>query len=578
LFGTIYELKEHLTGNRISKIHQPNKNELIFSVRGNRRELKMLLSADSVNCRMHLTDTTEKNPSSPPMFCMLLRKHLLGGKIEFISQKGLERIVEIIIHNTDEFMQPVEYKLIVEIMGKHSNIILLDLNKNMVIDSIKRISFEVNRFREILPGKTYVDPPIEKKINLMLVDDNYIMSTMKEAISQKTLSRWIIDNFAGFSGASAQEVALRARVNHKTPISKLSDAEIQELTKVLADLKNDLVLCRFNPYIYLNPKTKEPMDFWVFPMVSHDKEQKISDSSPNNAVDFFFSRKREVIALNDAKNHLKSQVAKHIKKLKQNLDYLRERVAYTSDFSKYKLWGEILSANIYRIKPGQSHVKLPNFYSSYDEVLIPLNEKLSPAHNAQVYFKKYKKLQTTKTKVEARINKTLMEIDYLESTLVNIEDSRTLEDLSEIQQELESNNYNKTFRSKPKKHQVSEPLQFKSSDGILIRVGKNNRQNDNLTLKKSKPDHVWLHAKDIPGSHVVIKSDSSTISEATLTEAAILAAYFSKGRNSSNVPVDYTLVRHVKKPAGAKPGFVIYYHQKTVYVTPEEGIVEKLSF
>jgi predicted ribosome quality control (RQC) complex YloA/Tae2 family protein len=581
LFGAIYELKEYLTGNRINKIYQPDKNELIFCIRRNRQEYKLLLSADSLNCRMHLTDTSGENPFSPPMFCMLLRKHLLGGKIESISQKGLERIVEIIIHNTDEYMQLTEYKLIAEIMGKHSNIILLDPQKNTVIDSIKRISFEINRYREILPGKTYINPPLEQKLDLISVDDNHIMSTIKAASVSKiqiNLSRWILDNFAGFSGASAQEVALRAKLNHKIPISKLSDIEIQELTKVLIDLRHDLMLSRFSPHIYLNPQTKEPMDFWMFPMVSYSKEQELSNFTINNAIDFFFARKREVFALNAAKNNLNSQVKKHIQKLKQNLSYLRERANKTSDLHKYKLWGEILSANIYHIKPGQSQVKLPNFYSSNDEVLIPLNEKLSPSHNAQLYFKKYKKLQATKKVVEERINQTLMEIDYLESSLVNIEYSHTLEDLSEIQQELESQNYIKSFRSKLKKHKVSEPLRFKSSDGIPIIVGKNNRQNDNLTFKRSKPDDIWLHAKDTPGSHVVIKSHGITISETTLTEAAILAAYFSKGSSSSNVPVDYTLVRHVKKPAGAKPGFVIYYHQKTIYVTPDESIVEKLSF
>ena len=581
LFGTIYELKQYLTGNRISKIYQPDKNEIIFSIRHNHREYRLLLSADSLNCRIHLTDTPEENPSSPPMFCMLLRKYLVGGKIVSISQKSLDRIVEIIIYNMDGFMQPTEYKLIAEIMGRHSNIILLDLKKNIIIDSIKRISFEVNRYREILPGKTYINPPLEHKIDLVSVDDNYIMSTIKEASisqSQKTLSRWILDNFAGFSGITAQEAALRAKLNHKMPISSLNDCEIQKITKVLAKLREDLILHRFNPHVYLNHRTKEPMDFWIFPMDSYQKQQELSDFTINSAIDFFFSRKNEVLALNTTKKHVKSQVIKQIDKLKQNLGYLRERMRRTSDLEKYKLWGEILSANIYRMKPGQSHVKLPNFYNSNEEVLIPLNEKLSPAHNAQIYFKRYKKLHSTKKIIEARIKDTLMEIDYVESSLVNIEHSRTSEDLSEIQQELEFQNYIKTHRKKLQKDQASEPLRFKASDDTLISVGKNNRQNDNLTFKKSKPDDTWLHAKDTPGSHVIIESHGKTVSETTLTEAAILAAYFSKSRNSSNVPVDYTLVRHVKKPAGAKPGFVIYYHQKTIYVTPEESIVEKLSF
>lgn len=530
---------------------------------------------------MHLTNELGKNPSTPPMFCMLLRKHLLGGKIKSISQSGLERIVEIIIHNTDEFMQPMEYKLIVEIMGKHSNIILLDSTKNTVIDSVKRISFEVNRYREILPGRSYIDPPVRHKTDILSVDNSYILSTIKKAYTtknQKTLSRWILDNFAGFSGFSAQETALRAGMDHKTPMCKLNDAEVNNITEVLINLQEDLKKYRFNPCVYLDNKTKEPVDFWLFPMIDKKSWHMINNFAVNDAVDFFFMKKSHVRALKAAKHRIKSQIAKHIEKQKLNLGYLKERLNKTSDMQQYKLWGEILSAYIYQIKPGQSLVKLPNFYSLNKVISIPLNPKLSPAHNAQVYFKRYKKMKSTKTIIEERISKALMEIDYLESTLMNIEDSLTLEDLSEIQQELETLNYIKTSRTKLQKEPPSEPLQFKSSDGALIRIGKNNKQNDILTFKKSKPEDTWLHAKNIPGSHVIITGHAKTVSEATLEEAAMLAAYFSKSRDSSNVPVDYTLVKHVKKPAGAKPGFVIYFHQKTIYVTPNEDIVEKLSF
>jgi len=580
LYGTIHELRQSLIGNNITKIYQPSKLELIFYVIYNRKEYKLLVSADSVNCRMHLTNTTKENPSSPPMFCMLLRKYLLGGKIKSIFQKGLERIIEITISNTDEFMQLKEYKLIIEIMGKHSNIILTDC-QNTIIDSIKRISFEVNRYREILPGKTYSNPPLEKKVDLMSVDDDYIVLALKEASvlkSQKALSKWILDNFAGFAGASAQEVAMRANINHKIPICELSDEQIQQITKVFSKLREKLLNHQFIPYIYFSHKTKEPIDFWVFPMDLYQKKYKLSNFTVNDAIDLFYLQKRDSLAVNTLKHHLKSQVIKHVKKLKQNLRYLNERFSKTSDLAKFKLWGELLSANLYRIKPGQSQVKLPNFYNLNEEIVIPLNEKLSPSHNSQIYFNKYKKLQATRKIVEARINDTLMEIEYLESILFNIEYSQTLEDLSEIQQELESQNYIKTNTPNKRKLEISKPLKFKSSDDTIMYVGKNNRQNDTLTFKKSKPDDIWLHAKNTPGSHVVIKTQGSGVSDLTLTEAAILAAYFSNGRNNSNVPVDYTFVRHVKKPSGAKPGFVIYYHQKTLYVTPEESIVDKLSF
>jgi len=583
LYGIVHELQQSLLESKISRIYQPNQNEIVLFLLHNRKEHKLIMSVDPMNCRIHLVDTIQQNPSSPPMFCMLLRKYLLGGKIHSIIQKGLERIVEIAVTNTDEFMQYKEYKLIVETMGKHSNIILTDC-QNIIIDSVKRISSEVNRYREILPGKIYLEPPLEGKINLISVNDDFIISTLKEAsFSQptKTLSRWIIDNFAGFSGTSAQEIALRAQVDHKLPICQLNNQHIEQIVQAFSMLREGLLKHSFQPYIYFDYNTKVPIDFWVFSMKLYDKVLSESLYSVNEAADLFFKKKLEFLTVKTLKYDLKSQVQKHIKKLKLNLSHLKERLNKTSDLSKYKLWGELLSANLYRIKAGQKQVILPNFYNSNEEIIIPLNEKLSPSHNAQLYFKMYKKLRTTEKNVEARIKKTLMELDYLESILVNIEHSQTRGDLLEIQHELESQNYIRTNISNRKsehKSEISKPLQFKSSDGTFIYVGKNNRQNDILTFKKAKPDDIWLHAKNTPGSHVIIETQGKDVSDTTLTEAAILAAYYSNGRNSSNVPVDYTFVRHVKKPSGAKPGFVIYYNQKTLYVTPDDNIINKLSF
>ena len=360
---------------------------------------------------------------------------------------------------------------------------------------------------------------------------------------------------------------------YKIPVSQLTDMQIEEIAKVFLRLRENLLQHNFEPHIYFNHKTKEPVDFWIFPMALYEKEHKLSENfTANEAVSIFYQHKRDVLAFKSLKESLKSQVVKHIKKTRQNLAYLEERLNKTSDLEKYKLWGDLLSANLYQIKPGQNQVLLPNFYNQNEKILIPLNEKLTPSHNAQIYFNRYKKLKATKEIVKKRINDALMEIEYLESTFLNIEQSKNIEDLSEILQELESQNYIKRTKQKRHKVEVSKPLRFKSSDGTIIYVGKNNRQNDFLTFKKSKPDDIWLHAKNTPGSHVIIETQGKVVSDETLTEAAILAAYFSNGRDSSNVPVDYTLVRHVKKPSGAKPGFVIYDRQKTLYVTPDEKL------
>lgn len=582
LFGITYELKNLLVGGRISKIYQPDRNDIVLSVYNNREEYKLLISAHSVDCRIHLTRKPFENPSSPPMFCMLLRKYLLGGKIEEIVQDGLERILNITIKNTDEFMQPAEYEIVAEIMGKHSNIILLDLQTNIIIDSIKRIGLDVNRYREILPGKAYTKPPVEKKVDLLTSDRSSIIDVIKDAAKSgktKTLSKWLLETFAGFSGVSAQEIAVRAGIEHRIPVSDLNGGNIEALADSMMKIREDLILRNFDPYVYFSKSSHVPLDFWLFPMEIYKNEFTTGVSDVNTVVDSFFSKKRAVSEIEKAKHKIRTEVAKILKKLNQSLEYLEQRKQKTLDFEKYRLWGEILSANLYNIKAGQSKVILPNFYQPGEEIEIPLNEKLSPSQNAQKYFNRYKKLQSTKNIVENRISKILAEIEYLESVLVNIDYSQSMEDIEEIQQELESQGYlaapsHKKRRQKPAS---SKPLQFKSSDGFIINVGRNNKQNDVLTFKKAKPDDIWLHAKNTPGSHVVIESLGNDVPEATLIEAAILAAYFSKSRNSGNVPVDYTYVKHVKKPSGAKPGFVIYYHQKTIYVTPDENIVAKLS-
>lgn len=580
LYGAIHEIKKAILDSKIDKIYQTKKDELIFFLRKPQEEYKLLISANPDNCRMHLISAPGENPKSPPMFCMLLRKHLGGGKIHSISQKGLERAVEIIIQNQDEFMQPVEYKLIVEIMGKHSNIILVNSSKNVILDAVKRVPAEVNRYREILPGEVYIDPPLQQKNNILEINHKDIMSIYNRSMEiegQKPLGRWIIDNFGGFSGSAAQEIAYRAEIPHHKSIASLNFDEISKISQELIYLGKKMKQQQFTPSLYIKNNNEEPLDFWVFPLTSKKNHRETLHPSVNKIIDMFYNLKFKQQTLNQAKHNLRSKMQKHLEKLRQNLNFSRKKLNKTKEMDKYKLWGEILSAYLYKISPGTKQVTLPNFYEDGQEITIPLNEKLTPAHNAQVYFDRYKKLQSTKKIVEKRMQNALQEIDYVENVLVSIENSEQIEDLLEIEHDLKNQGYIKLLKDKsPHKSTPSEPLKFTSSDGFIIRVGKNNRQNEALT-KQAKSDDIWLHTKNIPGSHVIIESHGKKVSEKTLLEAAILAAYFSKSRNSSNVPVDYTYVRHVKKPSGSKPGFVIYYHQKTLYVTPERSIVDKLS-
>lgn len=578
MYAAVSELKDKVLGSRITKIYQPLKDEVLINLRRISDELKLIISANPLNCRIHLTQNNVENPAAPPMFCMLLRKYLIGGRIRHISQFNLERLLEITIENNNEFMQPVEMKLFIEIMGKHSNIILAD-SSGTIIDCIKRITSDVNRFRQVLPGEKYVMPPVGDKINLLSIDRNIIMLTFEssvEKIPSQTVSKWLVDNFAGVSGASAHEMVYRAGMNESKPISKITCDELDSLVKVILNLADDIRSRNFDPVVYLDNNTNNPEDFWVFPMF-HKKEKSTHISGVNNAIDFYYAKKSAVTALEHFKKHALGEVSRNLKKANQNLLHLKKTLEKTEEMEKYRLWGEILYANLYRIKPGAKEVKLPNFYNPGEEIVIPLHEKYTPARNAQVYFNRYKKMHSAITMSETRMQETLNEINYLENILVNIQNSENLDDIYDIYQELESQGYVKNHVKKNMEKSKSEPLKFKSSDGHIIYVGKNNRQNDILTLKKAKPEDIWLHAKEIPGSHVIIDCHGKDVTEKTLIEAGILAAYFSKARNGSNVPVDYTLKKYVRKPSGAKPGFVIYDHQKTVYVTPDKETINKLS-
>lgn len=579
LYAVIQELKSTVSGARINKIHQPKQDELIISLRSSKGEIRLLISTNPSNCRFHNTQFASNNPMSPPMFCMLLRKHLIGGRIHQILQHGLERIVEISIHSSDEFLRPVEYKLIVEIMGKHSNIILTDERSGLIIDSIKRVSSQISRFREILPGLPYTPPPLESKISLLANDLGDIYASLNSAVaqeSQKTISKWLLDNIMGISGNTSYEICRRADIGSKRMVSSLHSLEIQDIIKVLEELSRHLRDKSFEPSLYRGLKAHEVIDFWVLPMASLERHRE-HYPTVNDAVDSFFQRKDNALAINSSAHDIAKQLNKQLKKLQQNLFYYEQKLTRTSERDKYRLWGEILSAHLYKIEPGLREVTLPNFYDGNKDLVIPLKAHLSPSKNAQRYFSLYKKLQSTEVIVKKRREDYLREVDYLENVLVSLNHCEALDEVDEIRRELEAQGYLKASKKRTAYVHKSEPLAFRTSDGFNVFVGKNNRQNDLLTFKRAKSEDVWLHAKDIPGSHVVIASRGAEVTEKALQEAGALAAYFSKAQNSSNVPVDYTLIKYVKKPFGGKPGFVHYTHQKTLYITPDKSLLEKLS-
>lgn len=581
MHAVVCELQSALTGSRIMKIYQPKNDELLISLYQNTKEYKFLISANSYDCRMHLTEGEVSNPASPPMFCMLLRKHLMGGRLKQIEQKNLERIAEITIQNVDEYMQPVEYKLIIEIMGKHSNIILLNQKDNTIIDAIKRISSDVNRYREILPGEVYIAPPMNEKMDLLCFDRNFVYNKLLEEIyskEEKKICQWLIEGFMGISGTSAQELVFRANIDKRKGLQYLNEDEISSLLKVLDELSADISQRHFSPCLYKDTLKGGWEDFWVFPLTHRNQQPEalnLKDNNINKAVDLFYTKKLEMQNFISQKNEIISELKRHLKKLNQNLMHITKRIDETKDMEKYRLWGELLSAYMYMVKARMKEIVLPNFETG-KEVVIPLNEKYSPSRNAQNYFNRYKKLNAARGISESRKKELQEEINFIENELVNLDNCQNVEDLQEIYQEVKKQGYIKGHTNSVPFEKKSEPYKFKSSDGFMIYVGKNNRQNDMLTLKKARPDDMWFHTKEVPGSHVIVESNGKAISDKTIAEACMLAAYFSKAKNGSNVPVDYTQKKYVRKPNGAKPGFVIYDHHRTMYVTPDKSIIDKL--
>ncbi|CAG9611119.1 Rqc2 RqcH [Bacillus rhizoplanae] len=556
-----HEIANSLQTGRISKIYQPSKYEILLHIRANGKNQKLLLSAHSTYARMHLTTQNYDSPALPPMFCMLLRKHLEGGFIEKIEQIDLERIIQITIRSRNEIGDESLKTLIIEIMGRHSNIILVDSKTNIILDSLKHVSLAVNRHRIVYAGAEYIAPPAQQKINPLQIE------TQEEFIRPLDFLAGNMDNqlvgaFMGISPLFAKEVVAKAGMVNE-----------HALSEVFFTLQKLLLKHQYTPSMTI-AKGKE--FFYLFPL-SHLKGEEKAFSSVSELLDRFFfgkaERDRVKQQAHDLERFMQNEKAKNEKKLIK----LQKTLEDASKADKYQLFGELLTANMYAVKKGDKEVEVINYYDENSgTVKITLDPLRTPSENAQRYFQKYQKAKNSVVIVEEQIEKTNEEIFYFDSLLQQMEVASS-KDIEEIREELAEEGYMRNRKSKNAKKKPSKPVldKYIASDGTEILVGKNNKQNDYLTNKLARRDEFWLHTKDIPGSHVVIRSLGP--SEETLIEAAKLAAYFSKAKKSSSVPVDYTKIRHVKKPSGAKLGFVTYDNQQTVYVTPDADTVMKLK-
>lgn len=563
IYALVHELQQNLTSGRISKIYQPDDRDLILHIRANRTNHKLLISANPSYPRLHFTEESLDNPKQAPMFCMIMRKYMEGGFIENIEQVGTERIIHIDVRFIDELGDTASRRLIIELMGRHSNIILADPHKQTILDSIVHISHAQNHHRAVLPGQPYIAPPEQNKANPLTTDADTFTKKMNMNAGQ--LDQQIVQSFSGISPLLAKEIVHLAGIGER-----------EKLTQSFLNVTNRISKMQFEPCI-IQASTKTY--FYLFPLEHLRGDIQFFNTFSAMLTGFFqgkAERDRVKQRAHDMFRLLNNERKKNMKKIVK----LKQTIADSELADQQKLYGELLTAYMHQINRGDKQVEVVNYYDENGATItIPLDTQRTPNENAQQYFKKYHKLNKSKIEAQKQIRKTQAEMNYFDTILQQLDQDISPTDIEEIREELVEGGYlrRRMTTSKKKKKKKKEPQLsiFQSSEGISIYVGKNNKQNDYLTSRLAKPTDTWLHTKNIPGSHVVIRQEN--YSEQTLLEAAQIAAYYSKAGQSAQVPVDYTQVRHVRKTNGARPGYVIYDNQQTVYVTPSGEEINRLK-
>lgn len=564
IYSILCELKDKFIGSRISKINQPEKDELNLLIRGlDNKNYRLLISASSSYPKIHITKNNKQNPLTPPMFCMVLRKYLLNAKIVDIRQVSTDRILIFDFESVDDLGFNSIYSLIVEIMGRHSNITLVRARDTLIMDSIKHITPEINRFRSLYPGIEYIYPPKSERLdpfNFSKEDFLVYISNNNISIDENMCSKI----FIGVSKPLSREIMFRFHSNIEID-NITSDKAYECINNFFTDLKD----CKFSYNTYSqNDIIKE---FSCVKLTNLKAMDEVEYFSSSELLENFYFEKDRADRLNNHSIDLQRIVNTNLDRCLKKDEILKQKLIECESKDKYKLYGELLTANIYAIKKGDKNITLQNYYSeALENITIKLNENKSPSENIQIYFKKYNKLKTTEKMAKIQLEANSKEIEYLQSVFTNIKNCEDYNEIEEIKKELIETGYIKFNKKNNKKSpKASKPYHFVSSDGIDIYVGKNNFQNDYLTLKFADKRDIWMHTKNIPGSHVIIKNHGS-IPDKTLEEAAGLAAYYSKGKHSNNVAVDYTEVKNVKKPSGAKPGMVIYLTNRTINIMPKK--------
>ena len=568
------ELESYLVGSKIDKVHQPSKNELVFIMRTRNGAYRLYLSCDGQSPRVHMTRYNLENPKVPPMLCMLLRKRLSGAMLTSINQVQNDRILIFEFDGTTDIGDKTKYYVICEIMGQRSNIIFCDIDYR-IIDAVKRIDEEKSSVREILPGLKYELPPIPEKCDILTDNTEKIVDVILDK-PEKMLSKSILDTLEGISPIVSREIAYRTVFGDKQT-GMLSNIEKERLNTEISTIRSEIV--NNNSFYMLSSVDNVPFDFSFANIRQYGNAliKKEYDSISELLDDFYFE-KDKINRIKRKASDLFKILNNAVERTSRKINNRRLELEKSENREQLRIFAELITANQYRLTEKSSVYTVENYYDNCNTVEIPVNPALTAQQNAQKYFKEYKKATNAEKLLHNLIEEGEQELVYLDTVLDTLSRADSDREITEIRDELEKGGYVKSRKgNKQKKDKPLPPIEFKSSDGFTILVGRNNVQNDILTLKTAKNYDMWLHVQKHAGSHTVIIADKKEITEIAIFEAACIAAYHSKAKDSSSVAVDYTLIKNVKKPVGAKPGKVIYNTYNTVYVTPQKELIEKLK-
>lgn len=580
LRAVLGELDGGLAGGRIEKVYQPDREEIVLAIRGRVGAKRLLISVAAAAPRIHFIEKSIENPAAPPMFCMLLRKHIQGAKIVSVTQPALERMAVIELDTADEMGVPCKKYLNIELMGKYSNLILQG-EDGRVIDALHRVDGDISGKRQVLPGLFYRMPPAQEgKLDPLEISGAGLAAALSSENSERGLDKWLLGHFIGLSPLLCRELACRAVGETDKPVCRLDAGEREAVGRVFADFTEFVREGKGQPYLLTRREEGTVFDFSCFPITQYGDLMRVTaEASFSALLSAYYEKKSRAERMNRRAADLIRTVTTARDRARRKLSAQRQELLDTANRERHKRMGDLITANLYQLKKGMNRVKVVDYFDeACPETEIELDVRLTPQQNAQRYYKLYNKAKTAEAVLTVQVEQGERDVDYLESVLASIGEAECEQDLSQLREELRqtgvlSNKQAKNQRAKPVR---ARPYEYRTSDGFAVFAGKNNLQNDLLTMKTAFKSDIWFHTQKIHGSHVILVADGREPTDEAMTEAAMIAAYHSKARTSSLVPVDYTPVRYVKKPAGAKPGFVIYHVYQTAYVTPDAARVEAM--